>query len=324
MSQPIHDPLLRNVSTFPAGVRSILGVPVAFETNSEAIAIIINDTYASWPPIEGEPEAGATVTLIEQDARLPGPDDGIAYRMPSRLRLLVLTDGGVGVAEIDRGVAYGYVTRALMDRGVDFSVGFVDALTMSLATANDRHPVHAATLVRYGQALLLIGRSGAGKSTVAYAARRKGFEVLGEDVAYVQREPALRVWGSPGPHRLWPSVARHFPELEGHPATRLPNGKLKLIVPAEQSPARPVTHPIPVVLVPGDEVSLQRMAPEDVAAELSEKPEAGFDLFAREAGNVAKLLGLRGGWRLHLSRDPNEAADALDRLARESRSATSG
>jgi hypothetical protein len=313
------DPLLRNVSTFRVSVRDILGVPVSFETNSDAVAAIIEDLYRAWPQREAEAGYQATVMLIEQDTPLPESEVGTVYRMPSPTRLLVAADGAVGVAEIDRRMAYGYVTRSALDRGDDFAVGFVDALTMALATANDRHPVHAATLVRDGLGILLVGRSGAGKSSVAYAARKRGFEVRGEDVAYVQREPELRVWAKPGPYRLWGEVGRHFPELAGHPVTALANGKLKMIVPAERASATPVVDAVPVILTPGEVLSLERLAPEEVAAALSETPEVGFDLFVGQAPDVARLLGADGGWRLHLSRDPHEAAEALDRLARETR-----
>jgi hypothetical protein len=57
------------------------------------------------------------------------------------------------------------------------------------AARHGRHTFHGAVLVRAGQAVLAVGGTGAGKSTLAYAAQRGGWDVLTDDVAMVSHDP---------------------------------------------------------------------------------------------------------------------------------------
>ena len=47
------------------------------------------------------------------------------------------------------------------------------------------HALHAAVLAHHGRAVLALGPAGAGKSTLAYAAWRRGWTVLTDDIAWV-------------------------------------------------------------------------------------------------------------------------------------------
>lgn len=59
----------------------------------------------------------------------------------------------------------------------------------------DRLLLHCAAIARGGRALLLLGRSGAGKSTAVLAALRAGFEVLADDLIVVRDNDQLTVTG---------------------------------------------------------------------------------------------------------------------------------
>src|SRR4029079_16036214 len=122
----------------------------------------------------------------------------LTYRMPAPGRRIIMTAGSVAVAELDRRDGYGYVTPELVGERAHFRYGMIEALTFMLASDLDRHPLHAAVVVRNGSALLLHGASGTGKSTLAYAAARAGLRSLSEEVVYLQLEPEFRVWGLPG------------------------------------------------------------------------------------------------------------------------------
>jgi hypothetical protein len=67
-----------------------------------------------------------------------------------------------------------------------------------LLLAEDRFLLHGAAVRRDEEALLVVGDSGTGKSSLAYAAHLAGWSVLGDDMVAVEREPdALRVRGIP-------------------------------------------------------------------------------------------------------------------------------
>jgi hypothetical protein len=178
--------------------------------------------------------------------------------------------------------------------------------------------VHAAAVGRAGRALLLHGPSGAGKSTLAYLAHSAGFHVLGEDRVWVQRAPALRVWGWPGPARLLPEAAARLrvSTIAGGAAG---GGRQKVLVALHgaSAAARWSDDVVVCVLAPARdrrEVMLERLSPAGVRAALVRKPAAGFDRFPRRHRSVAWALAARGGWRLSLAHDPHAALAALHRM----------
>ena len=80
-------------------------------------------------------------------------------------------------------------------------------------------PVHAACLVRDGRGVLLAGPSGTGKSTMAIAMARRGYELLSDDWSYLSVTEdrdgvgTLQAWGLPVPVKLLPDASSFFPEL---------------------------------------------------------------------------------------------------------------
>jgi hypothetical protein len=71
---------------------------------------------------------------------------------------------------------------------------------------------------------LLVGRSGAGKSSLAYACARRGWTYVSDDAAcLVRRRPGRQVLGNPHCFRFRPTAAALFPELRGR--VKLRNGK---------------------------------------------------------------------------------------------------
>jgi len=79
-----------------------------------------------------------------------------------------------------------------------------------------RYYVHAAGVVDpMGRAWLLVGDTGAGKSTLAYGLARVGWGVLGDDGVVLGEEPdGMRAFAWRGPLMVSASLARFFPELE--------------------------------------------------------------------------------------------------------------
>jgi hypothetical protein len=71
---------------------------------------------------------------------------------------------------------------------------FDDLLQFGIATAMarpDRLMIHGAVVARDGDALVVVGPSGQGKSTLAAAALLGGWELLGDDLAVVHPEAPL-------------------------------------------------------------------------------------------------------------------------------------
>jgi serine kinase of HPr protein (carbohydrate metabolism regulator) len=185
-----------------------------------------------------------------------------------------------------------------------------------LLTRRDRQPLHAAALVQDGAGVLLYGPSGSGKSTLAYAAARSGMHVVSEDIVFVQRQPHLHVWGSPGPFRLLPSAAAGFAELAAVAPTRLHNGKEKVIVAAHASAAAGRARVVRDcgVCVLGErraEAQVRPLSGIEVMSLIDLTGDPGFDAFADAIAPAVARLARNGAWLLHPSRSPGDSIPLL-------------
>ena len=103
---------------------------------------------------------------------------------------------------------------------------FLESLAYMLLAQRSVVPVHAACVARHGQGLLLCGGTMAGKSTLAYACARSGWDYLSDDAVFLlpdSLEPAAL--GLHRQIRFRPDARLLFPELEALPVTERPNGR---------------------------------------------------------------------------------------------------
>ena len=317
---PLADPLVRNEKLAHGTELPVLGRRVVFESNSSAVLEAVDRSFGTWarlPESFRDSAPVCRVRLFVEDGEERATRPALRYLLPEPNRLIFSTGKSVGVAEVDRGEAYAFVTTGLVACDTYFRDGVIEALTLKLVTGTGRHPVHAATVVRNGRALLLAGPSGVGKSTLAYAASRAGLQVRGDEAAYVQRDPALRVWGMPGTVRLSTPGASHFPELSEVPLIISLNGKEKVVVDidVEEDVLSPVAEAAVCVLSQGKEAaSLERLNASVVFDFLTSRVESGFDLNPAEGRRVAEQLAGNGGWRVQLSDNPFDAVPLIEEM----------
>jgi hypothetical protein len=195
----------------------------------------------------------------------------------------------------------------------------LELLGLLLATYRDRLPVHAGAVVRQGRAVLLTGRSTAGKSTLCYACLRGGFQLLAEDVVYVSMRRGMRLWGVPWQIHLLPDAVRHFAELADVPVALQANGKFKLAVETSSfgadRPRRYVERAI-VCMVErhaGVSSALERIDPCIPIAAMTHDLESGFDLYGDPRAAIEALVA-DGAYRLHVGSDLAAAVALLKEL----------
>jgi shikimate kinase len=138
------------------------------------------------------------------------------------------------IADFSRGFAYGWFTAAMTrDRGY-FRYHFLEALAYVTLIVRSLTPIHAACVGLRGAGLVLCGQSGAGKTSLAYACARKGWEYISDDACHLVRksEDARLVVGRPHHIRFRESARTLFAELATHEPCERANGKMDIELPA--------------------------------------------------------------------------------------------
>jgi hypothetical protein len=302
-------------------VVSILGIPVTFETDAAEILDAIRAAYDPADIMQAGPGPGPRVRLVATtDFATTALGEPVSVNLPAWHRLVVRWGGGEARADAIRGEAFARVGRGVAD-ATGFREGVLDHLALFLVTNLDRHPLHAAGIERGGKAVLLVGSSGLGKSSLTYAAMRAGWRVLADDAVYVQREPYRRIWGIPRRIHLPAEAVRHFPELEAARPVRRPDGRRKIAVEiAPSSRARaPWSGDVGLCLLSRSSVGLlpERLSPAEAVIEMRATLHGGFGRFADSLDDcVASLAGDGTCWRLPVTVAPAELARRLEDLLR--------
>lgn len=297
------DPLLRDVRFEHRVVLPVLGLATSFESNSEALMDLVDEAFGGWRAVEplvptDDDPFRVRLAVVEGAEQGPQPPE-IRHLAPDATRIILQSPGSFAVSDPLRREVVGYVTTALLAERDLFRTAFLEAATLALLSHFDRHPIHAAAIARNGRAVLLTGPSGAGKSTLAHRADTAGFDVLGEDHAWVQLEPKCRVWGWPGYARLLTS------DREKTVSTLRGRDRLACYV---------ADVPTVCVLDRGSRASLERVDGRTVIDALTCGVAPGFDRFPTRNAAVANVLAASGGWRLTLSTDPDDALPLLDEM----------
>jgi hypothetical protein len=304
----------------------VLGIPVHFGTNAADVLATIKDAFGIWEGLNAasvatDPQLTVRILVHDRSEPVAGSQADFVYRLPDDDRTIIHAPGSVAIADPARRDAVAYVSPALVSDTAHFRHGLIEALTWTLLTRFDRQPLHAAALMRGRSALLLYGASGAGKSTLVYAAARQGFQVMTDDVVYIQMNGGLRVWGAPGFLHLAPDVMHYFPELTASPPARHPNGKWKVGVDLRSlkstEPSVAADCGICIIGKRRDSAAITRLTPADVVSSIDMRSESGFDFFAESIVPALHALAQRGGWLLNPGSDPDEAVLLLDGLLDE-------
>lgn len=301
----------------------VLGVPVEFHSNSQAVLEVAEHALGHWRDVARdlvEPVEPRVVRLVVHPGARPyTPRAPFAHRAHSGC-LLAASGDSMLMAQMERGEALGFVTPELVADEPHFRYNVVEAMALALASWRDRVPVHAGAVIHAGRAILLMGHSTAGKSTLCYACVRDGFQLLAEDVVYVSLSRGLRLWGNSRHIHLLPDAPRHFAELAGAPPRVQANGKLKLSIDvADLGQDRPRHHADRAAIVllrrhAAVESALERLDPRAAVEALSGEREPGFDMF-QSTRAAAEALAAGGVYQLTVGGDLGHAVALLRALA---------
>lgn len=283
---------------------SPFGIPLRVDFSAMERPRDLDPAFEGWMA-EGRAGGRALRLRIEQRDDLAGTQ---AARVSVRGTVVAIDGPGVSAwADSAAGLATCGISREYLAAPRRLREDVLDPMVLAMVAWRDRSPVHAAAFVADGVAVLLAGRSGAGKSCLAAAADRAGFQLLSDDTVYVQLKPCLRIWG-------WPRRAHLLPADAGEAAgpSRLRNGTLKQVVTLRSATPGPISagRAVLCVLAKGGGPRLSPLGGGEVSRRLFPL-DPGFDMLPRQIGRALRALACRGAWELRLSDDPDAAVRLL-------------
>jgi hypothetical protein len=184
------DPFRERLPPIARGHLQLLGGHVEFQSNSVQLMRLVDSAYANLPPHKfagAIPRLRVRLELTSRrrrDKRLEPPP----FEMLSGAGFLCEATGSsnfVAVSPRERTalvvvsndmLRFAYHTRYEL---IEFAVFTLAARVQSLV------PLHAACVAHGGRGILLMGQSGAGKSTVALHCLLHGFDFVSEDSVFV-------------------------------------------------------------------------------------------------------------------------------------------
>jgi hypothetical protein len=325
---PAHDALGATAPLAFERTYPVLGIPLRVRSNAVRAIDLADDSFGVWAALDPAlVDRGVSVEMRvivhdgpAHDEALPADDRPPVYRRHGPV--LVAGRGATLLTiHLEHRLYVAFVPASRLDRS-EWYQWHVNGMARFALSALERHPLHAATWIVNGTAVLVMGPAGSGKSTLAYAALRAGFPLLAEEATHVSITGGLRLWGHADRIALAEDAATHFPELARWPPGLRPSGKVKRAVPTSPfQRSAPLTHHGPLVLcwLTGSHAGPPVVEPldSDEATSLLTGPlEEGFDQFPDIHQAIRIALAAAPAFRVSTGADPAAAVQQMARSAR--------
>lgn len=198
------------------------GFPVQIKTNDTAVIRLFEESWGLFRMRHSDTPIEVRILVSEFPARrrVASP----VFRAQANLLTMVADAHNFASCDLSSGFGFAWLTRGTVMNREYIRYHFLESMVHVLLDTRHLVGVHAACLEKEGHGILFVGRSGAGKSSLAYACMRRGWTYISDDASCLLRRRKGRVVvGNPGGFRFRPSASTLFPELQGH--TKLRNGK---------------------------------------------------------------------------------------------------
>jgi hypothetical protein len=227
------DPLLASLDLPYSIDVAPLGFPVRISTNNTGVLAAAESSWGFAPPRFDVPLTDFRVLVSEDGGSVPlSPPK---YRAQRNLMIAVSDAENFGACELAGQFGFAFISKGLLEDADFFRYHFLEGLIYSLLDTRYLATIHSACVSWQNRGVLLIGESGAGKSSFAYACTRRGWAYTSDDATSLLLNGAGRnVLGNPNGFRFRPSIALLFPELRGLVRDR--NGKPTLEIKTAQLP----------------------------------------------------------------------------------------
>jgi hypothetical protein len=156
---------------------------------------------------------GGPVPELEMLAPAPETRNRTVLRANDELYYLWLDEAGGYVTAIDRRNGRGLVWFPKPDKIASWHIA--RPLMHAIKGASLKTPwtpIHAASVARHGKGILIVGQSGAGKTSIAMSCAAQGWSYLGDDAVMVRSKPP-RVASLYNSGRLRADTFQYYPQI---------------------------------------------------------------------------------------------------------------
>jgi hypothetical protein len=209
-----------------------MGFPLDLATNSTDIIAAADWLWKKFPATAesaGARPARMRIVVEDRAARMPP----VASMPRGRDHLISMVHGPDNFAVCDLAASFTFacLTRDVARNSAYVRYHFLEPAGYMMIDASYLSPVHASCAALNGQAVLLCGDSGAGKTSLAYACAQRGWTYLSDDATHIVRgRKDRKVVGRPFRIRFRESARHLFPELKRFKPELRPNGKMDIEV----------------------------------------------------------------------------------------------
>ena len=275
-----HDPCRYDVALPLQQTFYPLGFPVTLHTNSKQIQDAAREVWAQCQPVfQATPiQLRFAVDASSTSERTPA----VMPRAQGNLFSNIHSAENYYTADLSRGFAFGWFTPSVVRDSAFFRYHFLESAAYLMLNVLYLTPIHGACVGLDGAGIVLCGRSGAGKTSLAFACARKGWEFICDDASHLVRNDAshdyrsISIVGRPHRIRFRESARALFPELAARESCLRVNGKMDIEAPSHEVGIEHIRSQIRAAAIvflnrsPSGSASLRRY-PKDQAREFMEE-----------------------------------------------------
>ncbi len=204
----------------------VLGARIDFECQTAALAAVVDAAYAGLPVTRarrGTPVYRVHLRFVEDGTkRFRGPPPGQRFSSGGGLITATIDASNYSLVAPSMRSALVVASPAMVARPYDLRCDLLEFAVFTLVSRDQPVlPLHAACVGARDRAVLLLGESGAGKSTATLQCLLAGLGVLAEDVVFVEPR-RLSVTGVPNYLHLKLETLRLLPAALARRIRRAP------------------------------------------------------------------------------------------------------